>query len=418
MEKLVLSPCQEKARELFNEWLEGDNQFFVLTGSPGRGKSFMTNLLMEDVQNYLGGVELFRTATTNKAAKVIADFSNEETMTIHSLLGLRVKNDFKTGRTTLIRSADSKVISNAFILVDEISMVDDAMLKAWDDGTYKCRFLLVGDKDQLAPVNQHKPPVFHLGYTQFELKTVMRQSRDSYINALAEQLKETINTGKFLPIHADGKDVIQVDGQQFQEIINNKFAEDVAPDRFKVVCWKNDTVRAYNDYIRGRHKDEKHFTVGETVVTNQPIMQGSGTVYSTDEFAEICEVTEGTEFDVSGYWYRLNRGCRVFQASNQQEVKNRLKELANEAKNGGQWSRYFQAKEFFSDLRPVHACTAYKSQGSSYNSVFIDLSDIGECRQWEQVARMLYVAITRAKYKVYLYGELPLKYTNFTHKVK
>ncbi len=413
-----LSICQEKARESFSKWLEGDEQCFVLTGGPGRGKSFLTKQLLGDVRSILGNIDIYSTATTNKAAKIVAEFTGDlDSGTIHSLLGLRVRNNPKTGRTDLIRSSDSKIIRDAFILIDEISMIDDPMINAMDESTVNCRFLLVGDKDQLAPIKQNKPPIFHKGYTQCELDTVMRQDKGSTIVNLAEQLKNTINTGRFLPIISDDKDVIKVSGEEFQMLVNDRFAEDVAPDRFKVICWKNDTVRAYNDYIRGRHITEKHFVVGETVVTNNPIMQAGTTYYSTDEFAVIREATAGIEKDVAGYWYRLDRGVRVFQATDQFEVKSCLQQLAQTAKSGGSWHQYFLAKEFFTDLRPVHSCTSHKSQGSSYHAVFIDLSDIGECREWQQVARMLYVAVTRAKHKVYLYGELPHKYNNFSHKV-
>lgn len=411
-----LSPCQETARKKFNDFLRGDEQFFILTGGPGRGKSFMAELLLDDVKSFFGLGDIFTTATTNKAAKVVADFTGMETVTIHSLLGLRVRNNAKTGRTDLIRSPDSKVIYDAFILIDEISMMDEPLLKKLDEGTVNCRFLLVGDKDQLAAINQSKPPVFYKGYTKCELITPMRFK--GAIGELAEQFKETINTGVFKPIVANGKDIIQLSGEEFQMVVDSKFHVDTPVDVYKIICWKNDTVRSYNDYIRGQHYNEEHFTIDETVVTNQPIMSNNTTVYSTDEFATIRDVRPAVEKGINGYWYRLNRGCSVFQARDQSEVKSKMKQLANDAKSGGSWHEYFVAKEFFGDLRAVHSCTSYKSQGSSYDAVFIDLDDIGECRQWEQVARQLYVAITRAKQKVYLYGSLPVKYTNFTHKVK
>lgn len=418
MDDIKLSPCQALVREEFSTFLMGKERFFILTGAPGRGKSFITKLLVDDVRSLLGDIPIHTTATTNKAAKVVADFVKQDAATIHSLLGLRVRNNTRTGRTDLIRSPDSKIIHNAFILIDEISMLDEQLLIKLDESTVNCRFLLVGDKDQLASISHSKPPVFNKGYTQFELKTPMRQERGNKIIALAEQFKETIRTGVFKPIVADGTDVISIDGEEFKELVDTKFAEDTPVDTLKIICWKNDSVRAYNDYIRGRHFDEKHFVIGETVVTNQPIMTQSQIVYSTDEFAVIVDVTAGTEYGVDGYWYRLNRGAQVFQAHDQNDVKRRLTQLANSAKEGGGWASYFHAKEFFGDLRAVHSCTTYKSQGSSYDMVFIDLGDIGECRQWEQVARQLYVAITRARFKVYLYGELPHKYNDFTHATK
>ena len=415
MTKLNLSPCQEIARKEFNDFLEGDDQFFILTGGPGRGKSFMTELLLKDVYSILGNIAVHATATTNKAAKVVSDFTQDEAGTIHSLLGLRIRNNAKTGKQDLIRTPDAKIIQNAFIMIDEISMIDNTLLVKLAEGTINCRFLLVGDKDQLAPVNQSKPPIFSQGYRQCELITPMRF--DGAIGVLSEQLKETVRTGVFKPIVANDKDIIHLSGEEFRNVVEDKFHEDINVDQYKIICWKNDTVRAYNDYIRLRHHEEKHFVVDELVVTNQPILKEGKVMYSTDEYATVVEVLADTQYDVDGHWYKLERGCAVFQATDQAQVKSRLKQLAQDAKGGGSWHQYFLAKEFFADLRAVHACTSYKSQGSSYHAVFIDLDDIGECRQWESVARQLYVSITRAKRKVYLYGSLPHKYNNFAHKV-
>ncbi|WP_399498890.1 C-terminal helicase domain-containing protein, partial [Streptomyces sp. P17] len=51
-----------------------------------------------------------------------------------------------------------------------------------------------------------------------------------------------------------------------------------------------------------------------------------------------------------------------------------------------------------------------KAQGSTYDSVFIDLSNISKVTQPDVAARMLYVAFTRARSKVYLYGQLAKRF--------
>jgi len=88
------------------------------------------------------------------------------------------------------------------------------------------------------------------------------------------------------------------------------------------------------------------------------------------------------------------------------ELKEKLKVLSKQK----DWHNYYTVKEFFADLRPPHASTVHKSQGSTYKKVFIDLVDIGANHVSEEVARMLYVAITRASEEVILYGDLPYKY--------
>ena len=145
MTKLQLSPCQESARKKFNDCRAGTDEFFILTGGPGRGISFLTKVLLEDVREYLSSTSIHPTATTNKAARVVSSFIDASVSTIHSLLGLRVRNNPKTGLVDLIRQPDAKIIFNALILIDEISMMDTPLLIKLAEGTRNCRFLLVGD---------------------------------------------------------------------------------------------------------------------------------------------------------------------------------------------------------------------------------------------------------------------------------
>ena len=74
------------------------------------------------------------------------------------------------------------------------------------------------------------------------------------------------------------------------------------------------------------------------------------------------------------------------------------------------WDRYFYMKNTFPDLRQPDASTVHKSQGSSYDTVFIDMSNISTCHNSTQVARMLYVAFSRARSRIILYGQLSPKY--------
>lgn len=79
------------------------------------------------------------------------------------------------------------------------------------------------------------------------------------------------------------------------------------------------------------------------------------------------------------------------------------------------WERYFFLKGTFPELRQRDASTVYKAQGSSIDTVFIDLSDISTCRNADQAARMLYVAPSRARKRVILYGQLADKFGGLTY---
>ena len=66
-------------------------------------------------------------------------------------------------------------------------------------------------------------------------------------------------------------------------------------------------------------------------------------------------------------------------------------------------------KEEFPDLRPREACTVHKSQGSSFDTVYIDADDLSTCTNIATAARLLYVAVSRSRNRVVFYGKLHKK---------
>ena len=56
-----------------------------------------------------------------------------------------------------------------------------------------------------------------------------------------------------------------------------------------------------------------------------------------------------------------------------------LRNDRNKRKSAAAFRRAYSVKQELADLRPVHASTVHKSQGSTYRMVFIDLDDIGRC---------------------------------------
>ena len=93
-------------------------------------------------------------------------------------------------------------------------------------------------------------------------------------------------------------------------------------------------------------------------------------------------------------------------AKDPQELKMKIKQQSIR-KN---WYLYFKLKNEVMDLRFPYASTIHKSQGSTFDEVLIDLGSFRVCDDPETAARLLYVAVSRAKNKVFFYGKLPKKY--------
>jgi len=413
---ITLSPDQEAAVGAFMGFLlDPSEKELVLTGSAGVGKTFLTKFLLkvarEDkhmlkllTDNYQE-LNVVLASTTNKAAKVLEDDINEEVRTIHSILGLRVVNDFKTGVTRLKKSADSDVIKNSLIFIDEASMCDAALLKEIRDSTMDCKIVYIGDANQLAPVFENSCPVFESVGNQQKLTTIQRQAKNSPIISYAYKYIHALHTGEFDAEIPECDEITHLGGEDFRAAIHDTFTENWDVDHGRVVAWTNARVHQYNAYIRSIYTNSPDYQVGEYLLTNQPIIKGSKVAASTDSISKITAICPDTVNGIPGWFIDLDIGVTVFQARDQDMVKSHLKKLAA-VKN---WQTYFEQKEFFADMRPIYANTVNKAQGSSYDTVLIDLDDIGRNRKNAEIARLMYVAITRARYKVIMTGHLPAR---------
>ena len=411
---MKLSTDQTHALDMVMQFLvDPAEQEMAIWGPAGTGKTVLTKYILRQARKQASMLKLLMgadhklntvlTSTTNKAAKVLADATGEQARTIHSLLGLRVYNDYSTGQVTLKRSKDSDVIQNTLIVIDEASMINRELLTIIRSLTHKCKVLYIGDSYQLAPVMENISPVFSDVSAKVELKTIQRQIQGSPIIQFATQFRDALDTGNFPHIQGNGKELIYVDGDDFQSLIDITFpcAE---PNDARIMAWTNNRVHQYNSYIRHISNAGDDYQLGERVLTNQPILMESGkTIFTTDTICTVTGIAHAEKEHIKGWEITLNNKVRIFQAYAQADVVAYLRGLKAE-KN---WPKYFAVKDGFADIRPIHACTVNKAQGSTYGEAFIDLTDIGKCTKNSDIIRMLYTAVTRAKDKVIMTGTLP-----------
>lgn len=127
----------------------------VLVGAPGTGKTYAVAQLITRIK---GHVRLC--APTGKAAnrltEVVRSFgSPEHATTIHSLLGMKFYDDTSF---QFVHNRDNPLDTD-FVIVDEASMLDTQLLsKLVDALPDHCHLLLVGDIEQLPPI-QHGAPM-------------------------------------------------------------------------------------------------------------------------------------------------------------------------------------------------------------------------------------------------------------------
>lgn len=80
---------------------------------------------------------------------------------------------------------------------------------------------------------------------------------------------------------------------------------------------------------------------------------------------------------------------------------------AQESARRSAWVRFFTVKDQYVDLRSPFASTVHKAQGMTLDQAFIDVADIGQCTRWYDAIKLMYVALTRARFRAVVTGALP-----------
>ena len=425
-----LTNSQQEAADKLITFLLNQEEEIVCTGSPGMGKTHLISWFVNEgysrylqicAENQIPVVFDKRpvvTATTNKAAEVLSAKLSVPADTIHSYLGVIVKEDYETGTTYLKKGDNFSTKFREIVFIDECSMIDDQLHQLIKEALFNCKIIYVGDKDQLAPVNSGLSPIFSSGISQIELTENVRLKNHPEMLELAEQLKETVRTGIFKPIKVKEGVIELLGGNRMQSLINELFLTPSYDN--KIVTYTNKKALAYNDYIKYdlRHY-ESPFVVGEHYIVNSVLLVPSAyskkKIFNTEEEIIIEEIGDSTvytdclmPFEVIQLKARDYLGNLVtFYAP--RDSTQFLASLKCEAKYK-RWKSYFRAKETIADLRLADSSTVHKAQGSTYKNIFVDLSDLSSCREADTVARLLYVACTRATDHVYLYGTLADKF--------
>jgi hypothetical protein len=229
-----------------------------------------------------------------------------------------------------------------------------------------------------------------------------------------------VETGVFHPIEAVPGSIEYLNDAEMQAKLIETFS--TPTDTSRILCYTNNRVLEYNAFLRGVRGLTPEFVVGDQLVVAQTYARGN-VLLSVEREVVIRKIHptihDGGYKDVSpgsGPIYYKTMTIQLLSGSMLSlEVKvvsnpDRLKQVMKYLAGKREWKQYFALKSEYIDLRDRDACTVYKSQGSTYETVFIDIGNIGTCRTAQQVARMLFVAVSRASRKVYLYGELMSHY--------
>ena len=429
---------------------EKQDEIFVLKGYAGTGKTTVIAAIVNNLPELKMKHVLL--APTGRAAKVIANYSNQPAFTIHKKIYFPKKNN-SGGISFTIQANKHK---NTLFIVDEASMISDSDSdnKMYANGSLlddlifyvysgtNCKLLLLGDTAQLPPVNKEDSPAlntdllrlhYDMEVQSIELDEVMRQEEKSGILYNATALRELLEEHFFEEFQFNTRpfrDIIRlVDGYEIQDAIQSAYSNYSIEDTAFIVR-SNKRANAYNQQIRSKILDKDSvLATGDflMVVKNNYFwlkeQDNAGFIANGD----IIEVLEIFGF-INLYSFQFAKvKIRMVDYPDQKpfetillldtinsespsltyEESNRLYQevLADYEDEKAQYKKVKKVKEneYFNALQVKfsYAITCHKSQGGQWNTVFIEQPYLPEGMNQDYV-RWLYTAITRAKDKLYL----------------
>ncbi|MEO1102715.1 MAG: AAA family ATPase [Pseudomonadota bacterium] len=172
---------QDAALGQINRWLRSspEQQWLYLGGYAGTGKTTLAKHIAEGVD----GPVCFA-AYTGKAASVMRAKGCDGARTLHSLLYTARTDDL--GNVTFELDEDSPAVTASLVILDEVSMVDEALAK--DLLWLAKRVLVTGDPEQLPPVSGSG--FFTVNAPDVMLTEIHRQAAESPIIRLSMDVRE------------------------------------------------------------------------------------------------------------------------------------------------------------------------------------------------------------------------------------
>ena len=404
----ILTACQQAAYAAMVTLITSNQKELVITGPAGCGKTTLIDTFMKEWPQFValsGGaykeLDVYLTATTNKATDALSSATGQETSTIHQLLGLRVMN---TGyRQSELVDTGKEVPADCLIVIDESSFIDNDLLTKIRQKTKHCKVVFLGDPCQLKPVGSDNTPVFDSGITTVKLSQIVRQADNSPIQILSKALRDHVAGAPMPKAGVDGISIFHMQKEEFEASL----IEDCrthAGNAVRALAWTNQTAIGYNQMVSYALSGNSEIKLGDTVVVNKQIQKRGVYKLPTDSTVTVTAVGQWKKdaYDIYSRAVELNGHICIRQAKNITDTYDVIQRAYSEDNP----SKAHDIENGYADLRLMYASTVNKAQGSTYDTVYINLTDIGKCRDQDQVKRMLYVAVSRARTKVVFTGDL------------
>ena len=420
------SPDQEEAKAKISEFLLSKETSISLVGPAGAGKTTILKQILTDAKKRKWRVAL--SAPTHQAAARIREATNYQAGTVHRLLGVSLVRDEKTGDEYLKKKSSPDIQPGTLLVVDESSMLSKALLNIILDfvDRYDCKVIFVGDSAQLNPVKEGPSTTVDKAtcpWQMIELTKIHRQAAENPIIALATAIRtaDPKNLPAFETSQKNGGGVVYMeDRREWADYLIQQCGMDDYHHRY--IAYTNQATDEAAKAIRlnkyGKDAVAHPYLKGEELIVNTRCVPNDDTgksnrkkkrkdqiVIPANDIVVVKNVfRDGDLFKVECDW----QGHHVMLDAMEgyKKRKQYLESLASFARQNNSWRSFFDASDSIADLRSATSITTHSSQGSTFDNVFINLSNMAICKNREELQRLLYVAVTRASGTVYVCGAL------------
>ena len=380
------------------------NRVSIVTGGPGTGKTTIIKAII-NLYSALNGYNLYDDegfykillcAPTGKASKRITEQTLFKASTIHKALGYSFDGEFTFDK--------DNPLPHQLIVVDEVSMIDTILASHLLDAvSVNATIVFVGDVFQLpsiAPGAVLKDLIDSNAIPTTYLKTIYRQGAGSNIIKLSDMVKEgkvdinIFNKDTDLTyIKSFGNNTLDDVNQIILDNINCGYdlyddIEVLAP-MYKGVCGIDALNRSISDNFNldysyaFEHKD-KIFKENDKVIQ---LINSSELQILNGDIGTLGEQL----------YINIEEKEKLVYAVSFTEKRVKL-----------------QQKEF-DNLNLAYAVSIHKSQGSEYKVVILVLNKSFSVMLKR---KLIYTAITRAKEKLYVVGDIEAFYYGYRHANK
>ncbi len=371
-----------------------ENGVSVLTGGPGTGKTTVVRALLHIFEGM--GERPVLTAPTGRAAKRLSEATSCEAKTIHRLL----EYGGEEGDRAAFRRNENALLEETVIIVDESSMVDNALLcallKAVKPGA---RLILIGDSDQLPSVgagNILHDVIESNRFFTVRLDEIFRQAQKSLIVTNAH----AINRGEMPDLTVKNNDFFFLPRSDDTAIAAT--VSELCATRLPKTYGEMGTAGV--QVIAPSRKGEVGTETLNRVLQEALNPAGEGKV--EHRFREIV-FREGdrvmqirNNYDLE--WTQNNgvEGTGVFNGDIGTILEIRGHDSCMIVRFDEKTVQY--DLNLLEDLEPAYAITVHKSQGSEYPIVIMPVGDRTPPMLLSR--NLLYTAVTRAQTMVILVG--------------